>query len=341
MKPEKFFEKDSVVVGEETEFSREFCEQLENFKLYLTVERGLSENTVLSYTFDLRDLEVYLRKLGLTSLKDLEPSHLHGYLAELYAGKKAKTTLARHLSSIRAFTKYLHKEKILPKDPAANLDSPKQSKLLPNVLTPEQVEQLLREPDCSTPTGQRDRAMLELMYATGLRVSELCNLPINDYNGYAGFVRVIGKGNKERIVPVGKTAVYYVDQYINHGRRVLLKSGHTAGHKVGVNPVKKRPDMLFLNAHGGVITRQGFWQKIKHYAKQAGFSENVKPHTLRHSVATHLLENGADIRIVQEILGHESVATTQIYTHLTNHHLRKVYEEFHPRAHLEEEDTES
>lgn len=340
MEQEKARENDSAVVAKDAEFSREFCEQLKNFKLYLTVEKGLSENTVLSYAFDLRDLEVFLRELGLTSLKELEADHLHRYLAELYAENKAKTTLARHLSSIRSFTKYLHKEKILAKDPAANLDSPKQSKLLPNVLTQEQVELLLQAPDCSTPTGQRDRAMLELMYATGLRVSELCNLPINDYNGYAGFVRVIGKGNKERIVPVGKTAVYYVDQYINHGRRILLKSGDTAKHKVGSNPVKKRPDMLFLNAHGGVITRQGFWQKIKGYAKQAGFSENIKPHTLRHSVATHLLENGADIRIVQEILGHESVATTQIYTHLTNRHLRKVYEEFHPRAHLEE-DTEA
>ncbi|MGI5825309.1 MAG: site-specific tyrosine recombinase XerD [Bacillota bacterium] len=317
-----------------TEFEQQFMRQLGGFKLFLVVEKGLSENTVTGYEYDLLNLKNYLLECGLHDITEISQFYLSNYLGELYAEEKAQTTLARHLSSIRAFAKYLHKEKVLRKDAAANLDSPKLAKLFPDVLTQEQVENLLNAPDSATPNGQRDRAMLELMYATGLRVSELCNLPIDDYNSRAGFVRVIGKGNKERIVPVGKTAVYYVDFYINNGRRELLADKGKARADVKTGHVEKRPDMLFLNFHGGVITRQAFWQKIKSYAKKAGIEFNVKPHTLRHSVATHLLENGADIRIVQEILGHEDVATTQIYTHLTNQHLRRVYEDFHPRSKL-------
>ena len=317
-------------------FNTEYLKQLENFKLFLLVEKGLSVNTVDSYEFDLISLKNYLLECGLQNVTEISQTNLENYLGELYADGKAHTTLARHLASIRDFFKFLHKEKVLAKDIAINLESPKQAKLLPDVLTPEQVDALLNTPDSATATGQRDRAMLELMYATGLRVSELCNLPIDDYNITAGFVKVVGKGSKERIVPVGRTAIYYVDFYINNGRRELLADKGKARKDLNAKHVKKRPDMLFLNFHGGVITRQAFWQKIKKYAKEAGLEENVKPHTLRHSVATHLLENGADVRIVQEILGHEDVATTQIYTHLTNKHLRRVYEDFHPRSHIDE-----
>ena len=336
MSQSKEMTENSKKIYEITEFSREFDRQLESFKLFLVVERGLSANTVESYEFDLISLRLYLQDCGLSKIKDISQTHLENYLGQLYADGKAHTTLARHLASIRAFSKFLHKEKILDKDVAINLDSPKLAKLFPDVLSPEQVDLLLNAPDSSKPTGQRDRAMLELMYATGLRVSELCNLPINDYNGNAGFVRVVGKGNKERIVPVGKTAIYYVDFYINNGRRELLYDKGHVRDIVKTKHVEKRHDMLFLNFHGGVITRQAFWQIIKAYAKKVGFEKNIKPHTLRHSVATHLLENGADIRIVQEILGHEDVSTTQIYTHLTNTHLRKIYENYHPRSNIED-----
>ncbi len=317
---------------EKKRFEQEFSSCLRDFKIFLVVEKGLSENTVVSYEFDLLDLKEYLQNCGVRKITEITPNHLSNYLGELYADEKAQSTLARHTATMRAFFKFLHKEKIMTKDVSANLDSPKPAKLFPDVLTAEEVERLLNTPDLDTPNGQRDRAMLELMYATGLRVSELCTLPIDDYNSHAGFVRVIGKGNKERIVPVGRTAVYYVDFYINNGRRQLLADKGKQKKGSNVKHVEKRPDMLFLNFHGGVITRQAFWQKVKAYAKQAGIEVNVKPHTLRHSVATHLLANGADLRIVQELLGHEDVATTQIYTHLTKGHLRRVYEEFHPRS---------
>lgn len=318
------------------EFGREFDRLLEEFKLFLIVEKGLAENTVVSYEFDLQSLKNYLIESGVQQITEMSQQHLENYLGELYAEKKAGSTMARHLASMRAFAKFLHKEKVLPKDIALNLDRPKLAKLLPDVLSPEQVEALLNAPVSSTAIGQRDRAMLELMYATGLRVSELCNLPIDDYNGNAGFVRVVGKGSKERIVPVGKTAIDHVDFYINNGRRQLLADKGKAKKNVKTKHVEKRPDMLFLNFHGGVISRQSFWTKIKKYAEQAGLGDSIKPHTLRHSVATHMLENGADIRIVQEILGHEDVVTTQIYTHLTNTHLRQVYEDFHPRSKAED-----
>ena len=314
------------------DFAKEFDRQLESFKLFLIVEKGLAENTVVSYEFDLQSLKKYLLDCGVRDITEMSQTHLENYLGELYAENKAHSTMARHLASMRAFSKFLHKEKVLPKDIAVNLDRPKLAKLLPDVLSPEQVDSLLNAPSSATAIGQRDRAMLELMYATGLRVSELCNLPIDDYNSGAGFVRVVGKGSKERIVPVGRTAIDHVDFYINNGRRQLLADKGKAKKNVKTKHVVKRPDMLFLNFHGGVISRQSFWMKIKKYAEDVGLGDSIKPHTLRHSVATHLLENGADIRIVQEILGHEDVVTTQIYTHLTNNHLRQVYEDFHPRS---------
>ncbi len=204
------------------EFAEEFDRQLESFKLFLVVEKGLAENTVVSYELDLLSLKNYLLDCGVREITELNQSHLENYLGELYAENKAHSTMARHLASMRGFAKFLHKEKVLPKDIAVNLERPKLAKLLPDVLSPEQVDALLNAPSSATATGQRDRAMLELMYATGLRVSELCNLPIDDYNSSAGFVRVVGKGSKERIVPVGRTAIDHVDFYINNGRRQLL-----------------------------------------------------------------------------------------------------------------------
>ena len=225
------------------------------------------------------------------------------------------------MSALKGFFNYAAKEGYIKINPARNLESPKQAQLLPKVLTEAEVERLLAAPDCTSAIGQRDKAMLELLYATGLRVSELVNLDVADVNRDVGFVRCMGKGSKERIVPVGKKALEALELYLNRGRRQILK--------------ERRSTVLFVNWRGNRITRQGFWKILKAYGEQAKLTLALKPHILRHSVATHLLENGADLRIVQEILGHADISTTQIYTHLTNSRIREVYENHHPRAHRE------
>ena len=304
----------------QTPFARVYEEALRRFLLYLSVEKGLAYNSIVSYQFDLNALGQYLANQGYESLKEIQQKDLVDYLTMLHGEEKARTTMARQTSAMKQFFKFLHREGDLSKDPACNLETPKLARLFPHVLSLEQVNELLSLPDTATALGQRDKAMLELMYATGLRVSELVQLPVNELNREAGFVRVIGKGSKERIVPVGSYAIRAVELYLNHGRRELLHG--------------RREDILFLNFHGRPITRQGFWQILKKYAAMIDLDFNVKPHTLRHTVATHLLENGADLRVVQEILGHADIATTQIYTHLTDQHLRQVYEDCHPRAKL-------
>ena len=306
-------------------FEKDFQRELKNFKLYLTVERGLAQNSIVSYEFDLQMLLDFLIPLKLPDLNAITQQQLIDCLSGMFAAHQAPATLARHISAFKGFFRYLHREKLIKHDPAQNLSVPQNPKRLPDVLSEEEVKQLLSRPDTSTALGQRDRAMFELMYATGLRVSELVNLPLNNYNGLAGFVQVIGKGSKERIVPVGKYAVQAVDFYINNGRNEQIAKAKGADS-----------DILFLNHHGQALTRQGFWKILKKYAADLGLAVNLKPHILRHTVATHLLAHGADLRVVQEFLGHEDISTTQIYTHLTDKQLRRVYEEYHPRAHLEE-----
>ena len=231
---------------------------------------------------------------------------------------KANSSILRSVSSLRKFFQYLAQEKIIEKDPMLLIDTPKKKQHLPQVLTKEEVEKLLHSPNTGQVLGLRDRAMLELMYATGLRISEIINLKLEDLHLTMGTLQTLGKGHKERIVPVGDEAIKWINRYLEEARPKLLK--------------QKRSNYLFLNFHGNNLTRQGVWRNLKAEVRKAGIQKNITPHTLRHSFATHILENGADLRIVQELLGHADISTTQIYTHLSNKQLADIYNRAHPRA---------
>jgi len=292
---------------------------IDQFIHYLMVEKGLAKNTLESYKRDLTAYQLFLAKSGnKPSLEETTRTHIISYLLELKNKGRATTTISRNLASIRSFYQYLLRDRYIEKDPSQNLESPKVDKRLPKVLTIEQVESLLLIPDKSIPTGSRDKAMLELLYATGIRVSELVSLNIEDIHIEMGLIKCFGKGSKERIVPLGSLAKESIHWYLNYGRMKLKKK--TTDHA------------LFLNHHGKRLSRQGFWKIIKKYAKLAAIEQEITPHTLRHSFATHLLENGADLRSVQEMLGHADISTTQIYTHLTKTRLKEVYSKTHPRA---------
>jgi integrase/recombinase XerD len=293
-------------------------EQLQNFLNYLSVERGLAANTLESYGRDLRQYITFLREKKQIRVEEATQATVIGYLLHLQAKGRATATLSRSLAAIKSFYHFLAREQVIERDPTINLDAPKQEKRLPRVLSVEEVVKLLEQPDLKTPAGIRDRTMLEVLYATGLRVSELVSLKIKDVNIEEGYIRCFGKGSKERIIPLGSVATKYVTFYLDHARKFLASD--------------PKEDTLFLNHHGKGLTRQGFWKIIKKYAEQLGIAHMITPHTLRHSVATHLLENGADLRSVQEILGHADISTTQIYTHLTRTKLKEVYEKTHPRA---------
>jgi integrase/recombinase XerD len=293
-------------------------DNLGDYLNYLSVERGLAQNTLESYGRDLRQYLKYLTEKKNLNLSDTTQATVIGYLLQLQARGKATATLSRSLAAIKSYYHFLAREERIPRDPTVNLDAPKQEKRLPRVLSVKDVELLLEQPDLKTPSGIRDRAMLELLYATGLRVSELVSLKIADINLETGYIKCFGKGSKERIVPLGATATKYVKFYQDHARKFLAASLHE--------------NTLFLNHHGKSLTRQGFWKIIKRYAENIQLGMEITPHTIRHSFATHLLENGADLRSVQEMLGHADISTTQIYTHLTKDKIKEVYEHTHPRA---------
>ncbi len=291
---------------------------VEDFIHFLAVERGLSRNTLAAYERDLGDWLDYLESVNITHANEADYRVFVNYL-QLEREKGHKTaTVSRHLSSIRSFYSYLQQEGIIIADPSQLIDSPKPDRRLPKALTLQEVEMLLSAPDISKPYGQRDKAMLELLYATGLRVSELVALNVADLNVHASFLRCYGKGSKERIVPVGHYAMKAMELYLLQIRPILVNSS--------------LEEAIFVNHSGLRMTRQGFWKLIKKYAKVAGIRTPLSPHTLRHSFATHLLENGADLRSVQEMLGHADIGTTQIYTHVTKTHLQRAYENSHPRA---------
>jgi integrase/recombinase XerD len=293
-------------------------ETLQDYLNYLSVERGLAKNTLESYGRDLRQYLNYLKEKKNLSLPETTQATVIGYLLQLQARGKATATLSRSLAAIKSYYHFMAKENRIVRDPTVNLDAPKQEKRLPRVLSVEDVDHLLEQPDLKNPVGIRDRAMLEVLYAAGLRVSELVSLKINDLNLETGYLKCFGKGSKERIVPLGTVATKYVKLYQEHARKFLA-----------ANP---KENTLFLNHHGKGLTRQGFWKIIKKYAESTKLQIDITPHTLRHSFATHLLENGADLRSVQEMLGHADVSTTQIYTHLTKGKIREDYEKAHPRA---------
>jgi len=284
---------------------------------FLKVERGLAHNTIVSYEKDLLSFTKFLEEKKV-ELKEVDKNNIMGYLLSLQKKQRSPSTISRHLAALKSFYRFLTNEKLIIKDPTINLESPKLQRSLPKVLSFQEVEMLLNQLRGLKPNQIRDKAMLELLYATGLRVTELISLNMEDINLELGYLRCWGKGSKERIIPVGKVALKAIYEYLQKGRAKLSKN--------------RQEKALFLNQHGRRLTRQGFWKLIKQHAKEAGINRDITPHTLRHSFATHLLENGADLRSVQELLGHADITTTQIYTHLTQGKLREVYLKNHPRA---------
>ena len=283
---------------------------------YLTVEKGLAKNSLSSYGTDLRHFTEYLAETKI-ELDAVERIDIVRYFQKLRSAGISARSVARALAAIRGMFRFLVAERHLKHDPTENLENPKVWTTLPKSLPANDVEALLRAPDITTPQGLRDSAMLELLYATGLRVSELIHVKIEDVVLDAGFLRTFGKGSKERIVPFGDSARDAIVAYIERGRSEFAKE----------------PDPhLFLSNRGRPMSRQSFWMKIVRYARQAGISTHISPHVLRHSFATHLLENGADLRSVQMMLGHSDISTTQIYTHVSRARLQRMYEQYHPRA---------
>ncbi len=291
---------------------------LEDFYHFLTVERGLSPNTIQSYQRDLQQYQVFLQtKENITDWDYVSRAHIMKYLYELNDKGRSSATLARLLSSIRLFHQFLVREKVSNQDPSLHIETPKKERKLPKILSSEDVEKLLNI-RAHDPLSFRNKAMLEMLYATGLRVTELITLKVSDLHLTMGFVRCMGKGSKERIIPLGELAKAAVERYLDSSRERLVKH--------------KKVDELFVNHHGKPLSRQGFWKILKAVAVEAGVNKEITPHTLRHSFATHLLENGADLRAVQEMLGHADISTTQVYTHVTKTRLNDVYRSFHPRA---------
>jgi integrase/recombinase XerD len=283
---------------------------------YLLVEKGLSKTTIEAYSLDLTRFIEFLNK-KIKTISDITPDLILKHLIALRNAKLAAKSRARHLVAIRGFFKFLLREQIIKTDPVKHIDLPRFGLHLPHVISLEEITHLINIPDLNKPAGVRNAAMLELLYAAGLRVSELVNLKINDVNTEACFVRVLGKGAKERIVPIGLYAKEKIEFYIETARHHLLKN------------LSSR--YLFVARAGRPMTRQGFWKIIKQYAKLAGIKNQIAPHSLRHSFATHLLEGGADLRSVQVMLGHVDISTTQIYTHVSREHLKNMHKKFHPR----------
>ncbi|WP_294761956.1 site-specific tyrosine recombinase XerD [uncultured Lactobacillus sp.] len=293
-------------------------EQVEDYLRYSQIERGLSANTITAYKQDLSSFINFLQKENLSSWPT-KAIDIDAFLAEQRDQKKATSSISRLISSLRKFYQWLVRQNIQKLNPMLEIDSPKKRRPLPVALTTVEVTDLLKQPDIRKKLGLRDRALLETLYATGIRVSELINLKFTDLHEELKLVKVFGKGSKERLIPISKVALSWINSYKEKVRDPLIL-------KVG-----KNTDFIFLNSRGGSLTRQAVWQIIKHYCKLAGIQKNVTPHTLRHTFATHLLENGADLRVVQEILGHSDISTTQIYTNLSQKHIIQVYEKTHPR----------
>ncbi|MCE0557562.1 site-specific tyrosine recombinase XerD [Motilimonas sp. E26] len=290
---------------------------IDDFLDAMWLERGLSDNTTSSYRHDLNHLALWCDQTG-HALLTLQRSDIQDYLSvRQNAGYKA-TSSARLLSAVRRFYQYLCREKLREDDPTALIVNPKLPKYLPADLTESEVDALLMAPDLSEAIGLRDKAMLELLYATGLRVSELVNLSTDRVSLRQGVVRIVGKGNKERLVPMGEEAVYWLERFFNEARASLLKETSS--------------DVVFPSTRAQFMTRQTFWHRIKHYSKVACISTHLSPHTLRHAFATHLLNHGADLRVVQLLLGHSDLSTTQIYTHVAGERLKSLHEIHHPRA---------
>jgi len=296
----------------------EISATISSFLTHVKVDKGLSSNTVSAYRRDLVKFDVFAQKRKL-SLKGVSRDDLVDFLASLYRMNLESRTVARHLVTLRNFFRFAQIQELIAADPSINLESPKIRRSLPGYLRLEEVERLLEQPDSTTALGLRDRAMLEILYSTGLRVSELIGLRVSDLDSKVGCVRCIGKGDKERIVPVGRKALVMVEKYLRDARPKLLG-------KLRGSPT------LFVNRRGVSLSRVGVWKILSGYGKRAGLRVSLTPHMLRHSFATHLLERGADLRSVQLMLGHADISTTQIYTHVVEERLKQIYKAHHPRA---------
>jgi integrase/recombinase XerD len=302
-------------IKSETMSSRDI--QLDAFQHYLLVEKGLARNTLEAYVGDVQRFCHYLSQQGISPVHSLTRDDVIGYLAARRQQGVSACTTARALVSIKAFYAFMSERSEMTNNPAAHIQTPRQWQRLPHTLTYAEVEQLLQAPDTNTPLGKRDAALLELLYATGMRASELVSLTLHDINTMGGYVKVKGKGDKERLVPVGDMASVQLDDYLLEGRPKLVKN-RQAAH-------------VFVNRAAQGLTRQGLWKIVKRYVQQATLTTRVSPHTLRHSFATHLLEGGMDLRSLQHMLGHTDISTTQIYTHIVQQRLQKVYRQHHPR----------
>ena len=290
---------------------------LHRFLSHTALEKGLSSNTLSAYEHDLTRYLQFLQDRGVADVRRIQPEHVRSLVIELDAAGLARTSLARNVTSVRMFHRFLAGESVTDSDPCATIELPRIKRKLPSVLNIDEMTRILSQPD-ESPKGIRDRAMLETLYATGARVSELVNLKQSDLFMDDGFARIFGKGSKERVVPIGGEALFRIGQYRTRIRPKLAESGPGA-------------DALFLSLRGRPLTRLAVWKILKGYAVSAGISATISPHTFRHSFATHLLEGGADLRSVQEMLGHADIATTQIYTHLDREYLKEVIQTFHPR----------
>ena len=293
-------------------------QHLDHYMNYLAVERGLARNTLDAYGRDLARYLEYLEKQDIKALEEITPVVVLRFLSHLKESGLAARSRARTLAALRTFHRFLVREKFILDNPTDQVVSPKSLTALPHTLSPLDVESLLSSPQGETPLARRDRAMLEIIYATGLRVSELVSLKLSDLQMDVGYLTAFGKRSKQRIVPLGEVAIVSLREYLQYGRPGLDK--------------ERGSHYLFLNRSGEGLTRQGFWKIIKRRGLEAGIRQSITPHTMRHSFATHLLENGADLRSVQAMLGHADISTTQIYTHVTRERLRKIHAQHHPRG---------
>lgn len=289
-------------------------ENLDDFLAYISSEKGLSQNTIAAYGCDIAAFSDFLKNCRIFTYNNVNENHIVEYLSFKKQQGYATTSLSRALIAIKVFFKFLAREKIVPANITVFLKTPKLWQLIPEVLSSDEIERLLNQPDITTQRGARDKAILEVIYASGLRVSEVCSLDI--YSVDDTFVRVVGKGNKERLVPIGQHAIEAIDYYLQHYRCLSESEKQLA---------------LFISRLGRRIDRLTIWKIIKYYAKQANIVKVISPHTLRHSFATHLLDNGADLRVIQEMLGHSSIGTTDRYTHVSRSRLQQAFEAFHPR----------
>ena len=297
----------------------EFTSPIAAFLTHVKVEKGLSANTIAAYRRDMAKFQIFALKRKLT-LETVDRDNLVDFLASLYRVGLESKTVARHLVTLRNFFRFAQLQGLIRSDPSMNLESPKVRRSLPEYLKLDEVDRLLEMPDEKTALGVRDRAMLEVLYSTGLRVSELTSLRVADLDARMGCVRCVGKGDKERLVPVGAKALAMVQRYLSSGRPKLCVHGRSAS------------SWLFVNRRGGKLSRVGVWKILSAYGRRAGLRAALTPHMLRHSFATHLLERGADLRSVQLMLGHADISTTQIYTHVVEERLKQIYKEHHPRA---------